>query len=116
MAKKRKTTKLGQGLLQGLREINDWQEGKIELRSTHVELPDDPPSMDKKTVKKIREEILHLSQPVLAKYLGVSDKAVKAWEQGLSKPNGSAVRLLQIALIEPQSFSAIILTAAKKGA
>ncbi len=60
--------------------------------SLDVEIPEDPPSMDKKTVKKIGEDILHVSQPIFAKYLGVSDKAVKAWEQGLSKPNGSAVR------------------------
>ena len=38
-----------------------------------------------------------LSQPVFARYLNVSDQLVKKWEQGLSEPRGSALKLLSIA-------------------
>lgn len=38
-----------------------------------------------------------LSQPVFAQYLNVSDKLVKKWEQGLSKPGGAALKMLSIA-------------------
>ncbi len=39
----------------------------------------------------------NLSQPVLARYLNVSDKVVKKWEQGLSKPKGPALKMLTLA-------------------
>lgn len=38
-----------------------------------------------------------LSQPVFAQYLNVSDKLVKKWEQGDSKPRGAALKMLTIA-------------------
>ncbi|MCP1338024.1 DNA-binding transcriptional regulator [Idiomarina sp. M1R2S28] len=38
-----------------------------------------------------------LSQPVFAQYLNVSDKLVKKWEQGDSKPRGAALKMLSIA-------------------
>lgn len=37
-----------------------------------------------------------LSQPVFAQYLNVSDKLVKKWEQGESKPRGPALKMLSI--------------------
>ena len=37
-----------------------------------------------------------LSQPVFARYLNVSDKLVKKWEQGESKPSGAALKILSI--------------------
>ncbi|HWV16770.1 MAG TPA: DNA-binding transcriptional regulator [Cellvibrio sp.] len=38
-----------------------------------------------------------LSQPVFAQYLNVSDKLVKKWEQGDSKPKGPALKMLALA-------------------
>lgn len=38
-----------------------------------------------------------LSQPVFAMYLNVSDKLVKKWEQGDSKPTGPALKMLVLA-------------------
>ncbi|MBX3033223.1 MAG: hypothetical protein KF865_04800 [Bdellovibrionaceae bacterium] len=110
----KRKSKVGQALIQGLEEAVAWQKGKMDLRHEDLELPDDPPELDRKWIKHLREDILHVSQPVLARYLGVTDKAVKAWEQGLSKPGGSASRLLQIAAWEPRQFRQLILKAAKK--
>lgn len=39
---------------------------------------------------------LGLSQSVFAAYLNVSDRAVKKWEQGDSKPTGATLKLLSI--------------------
>jgi len=38
-----------------------------------------------------------LSQPVFARYFNVSDKLVKKWEQGDSKPRGAALKMLSLA-------------------
>ena len=39
---------------------------------------------------------LGVSQAVFAAYLNVSDRAVKKWEQGDSKPTGATLKLLSI--------------------
>ena len=39
----------------------------------------------------------NLSQPVFALYFNVSDKLVKKWEQGDSKPRGAALKMLSLA-------------------
>lgn len=46
-----------------------------------------------------------LSQPVFARYLNVSDKLVKKWEQGDSSPKGPALKML--ALAESKGIDAI---------
>ena len=46
-----------------------------------------------------------LSQPVFARYLNVSDKLVKKWEQGHSSPKGPALKML--ALAEQKGIEAI---------
>ncbi|MCG7530151.1 DNA-binding transcriptional regulator [Psychrobium sp. MM17-31] len=47
-------------------------------------------------VKSLRKKN-NLSQPVFAQYLNVSDKLVKKWEQGESKPRGAALKMLSLA-------------------
>ncbi|MCO4320950.1 helix-turn-helix domain-containing protein [Aliidiomarina quisquiliarum] len=51
------------------------------------------------TPEKVRALRLenNLSQPVFARYLNVSDKLVKKWEQGESKPRGAALKMLSLA-------------------
>lgn len=65
-------TKLGQGLLKGLREAVAFENKKLDLRTTTVEIPDLPPSFNKSDVKDIRKK-LNLSQSIFAQILGVSD-------------------------------------------
>ena len=45
------------------------------------------------SVRKTRE-LLHLSQPLFAKFLGVSVQTVRAWEQGDNVPSDMACRFL----------------------
>jgi len=46
-------------------------------------------------IRAVREA-LGMSQPVFASVLSVSVSAVRAWEQGLRQPNGTALRLIAI--------------------
>lgn len=102
-----KKTKLGQGLLKGLREAVAFENKKLDLRTTTVEIPDVPPEFNKSDVKDVREQ-LNVSQPIFAQILGVSDDTVKAWERGANKPSGSSARLIQIAKEDPMTFRQII--------
>lgn len=103
-----KKTKLGSALIESMEEALQWHEGNVDLASTELSIPDVPPTLSKAEIKKIRQQLLKMSQPVLAKYLGVTDKAVKAWEQGISKPSGSSARLLQMAKSNPKAFIEIL--------
>lgn len=98
---------LGQEIVAALQEANSYHDGQINLRTQTVELPDEPKEFDSKQIKKIREN-LNVSQPVFARFLGVTDKAVKAWERGGSRPNGCALRLLEIAKNHPKEFFKLI--------
>lgn len=102
-----KQTKLGQGLLKGLREVVVFEEKKMDLRTTTLEIPELPPVFNKTEVKEAREQ-LNVSQPIFAQLLGVSDDAVKSWERGANKPSGSSARLIQMAIEEPQKFKEIM--------
>ncbi len=113
MKQRQKKSTLGQEIIASLKEGLEHAQGKIELRSSSATLPDEPPKMSKKIVKNIRKE-LNLSQAVLARYLGVSASVVRAWEQGQSKPNGSASRLLQIAAAQPKAFLKMVSVLGRK--
>ncbi len=55
-------------------------------------------------LKQIANSIygLNVSQPVFAELLYVTKATASKWEQGLRKPSGSALRLLEIAERRPQ--------------
>lgn len=58
------------------------------------ELCVEPPRIMTKTeIKKIRLS-QSVSQPVFAKYLGVSESTIKKWESGEKKPSRMALRFL----------------------
>ncbi len=63
-----------------------------------------PPPFDAERVRALRRR-LDLSQSVFAQVLGVSDKTVKAWEQG-HLPTSPMRRLLEIAEEHPELFLA----------
>lgn len=99
-----KKNKFFEDLKEGLTAAIDYERGKIDLRSTVLTLPEKPPKMSKKQIKELRENTLKVSQPVFALILGVSPAAVKAWEQGLKQPSGTARRLMQLFGKDPNAF------------
>ncbi|MFT6633966.1 MAG: putative transcriptional regulator [Bacteriovoracaceae bacterium] len=91
-------------LLGSMSEAVEHAQGKVTLKSETLELPSEPPVYTKSKIKRIREEILKVSQPVFASILACSPSAIKAWERGDNKPNGVARRLLQIIESDPSKF------------
>lgn len=55
--------------------------------------PIEPMTPDR--IRALRERE-HLSQPVFARYLNVSKNLVSAWERGVKRPGGPALRLLTV--------------------
>lgn len=82
-------------IITGLNQALDYEKGKL-------------PSVKRKKVtisplqeykgEKIRaiRNTLNLSQMIFAEAIGVSKKTVEAWESGRNKPQGPALRMLQI--------------------
>lgn len=91
-------------LMESAEQALEHAEGKRELRTT-VLIKTEPMSKDE--VKELREK-LEASQSVFANYLNVSPKSVQAWEQGIGKPTGAALRLLRIAQKNPAILAAAV--------
>lgn len=70
-----------------------------------------PPAVDAAGAKAAREA-LGVSQPVFARFLGVSAQTVKAWEQGARVPTGAVRRLLTDIRRHPDHWAARLREAA----
>ena len=82
-------------LLDATREALAHYKGeKRNLRTTV--LPEPPRPMSRVEIHKLRDK-LRVSQSVFAKCLNVSTKLVQAWEGGIRRPDGAALRLLRVA-------------------
>lgn len=95
-------------LIQGLQEAIAFERGEITARvriRSKATIPP-PPPYDAKRIQAVRRK-LKLNQRDFASALNVSDKTVKAWEQGVKPPSGSALRLLEIAETHPETLLAI---------
>ena len=68
---------------------------KTTLRKFDIKSLSPVPNYTAKQISLIRHK-LGFSQAVFAAYLNVSDRAVKKWEQGESKPRGATLKLLSI--------------------
>lgn len=80
---------------ESLEDILAYNEGKIKLRTTEIELPEAPQYYKAKDIKSIRERGRY-SQGIFAKILNVSVKTVQSWESGKRNPSHCALRLLEI--------------------
>ena len=81
-------------LLGSAHEALEHAQGKRRLRTTT--LPPPPKPLNGRAVKRVRAA-LHASQAAFARFLNVSTKLVQAWEGGIRRPDGAALRLLRIA-------------------
>jgi putative transcriptional regulator len=68
---------------------------KVTLRKFDIKSLPIVPSYTAKQISLLRHK-LGLSQAVFAAYLNVSDRAIKKWEQGVTKPSGATLKLLSI--------------------
>ncbi|MAT97022.1 MAG: transcriptional regulator [Anaerolineaceae bacterium] len=86
---------IGLEILEGIREIKEFKEGKIKLKSRELSEPSLPAEIRKK---------LGLSQAAFAGLMGVSLRTIQDWEQGRREPSGPAKSLLRIAEQHPSIF------------
>jgi putative transcriptional regulator len=101
------TMSFGEQLIEGLKEVAAFEQGKISLRvierritarqATVIAAPQYPPAR----VKRLRKTV-KLSQPVFADALNVDADTVRAWEQGRRQPSGPALRLLELTELHPE--------------
>lgn len=85
---------LFEDLREGLQEAIDYEKGRGKAKTTtYVITP--VKKYSNKDIKSIRNKA-GMTQAVFAKYLGVSQKTVEAWELGRTHPTGPACRLLDI--------------------
>lgn len=74
---------------------------KNELTLKTVDLPDDPPAIDARTLAALRTQAA-MSQRVFAKLLSVSPKTLQSWEQGTRSPSDASLRLIQVFSEHPE--------------
>lgn len=87
-------------LMKSADQALEHAEGKRkDLRTTVLVKP--PIQMKKAEIVNLREK-LNVSQAVFANYLNISVKTVQAWEQGIGRPSGAALKLLTIAKRKPE--------------
>jgi putative transcriptional regulator len=96
-------------LMDSMGEALEHARGKRELRTTV--LPDEPTAMSASDIRALRDE-LNASQAVFARYLNVSTQLVQAWESNRRRPEGAALRLLEVGKREPAAvFVGLVRTA-----
>lgn len=78
----------------------DKTKGRL-VRRIVPDIPAPPAPIDAADIPLLRRRF-GLRQQDLARVLNVSDKTVKAWEQGINTPSGAALRLLQIVAEHPE--------------
>lgn len=88
-------SKFFKGLKQGLQDIIDYQDGKLDLRTEFIEIPEPPNEYKAKDIKKIREQHKY-SQGIFARILNVSTKTVQSWEPGRRSTTSSSLRLIEM--------------------
>lgn len=86
-------------LKQGLEEGIAHTRGELTLRT--VEVPEEPPEIDAKTLAALRDRAA-MSQTVFARMLSVSTKTVQSWEQGIRQPSDASRRLIQVFSTYPE--------------
>ena len=83
-------------ILEALAEFTDTLEkGEVTRRLTcrQVKLNLEPSRYSPQLVMKTRK-VLGVSQPLFARFLGVSPKTVRSWEQGVNPPSPMACRFM----------------------
>jgi DNA-binding transcriptional regulator YiaG len=99
---KKKTSPLGQALIDGLKSAVAYERGEVKLKTSARELTPPAPVFSKNQIKKLRVDVLQYTQLEFASLLNVDIGTVRHWEQGLRKPSKSVYRLLEIIFKKPE--------------
>jgi putative transcriptional regulator len=97
----------------GLEEALEYAKGNLECRTFRA-VSDPAPEYAPEDIRRIRAAS-GMTQRGFAQFLGVSAKAVEAWERGRNRPSGPARRLISVVEQSPE-FPARYCPAAQKAA
>ena|SRR5690554_102210 len=97
---------ISKSILKGLDEAIKYQEGKIKARKVTIYVRP-VEKFTNKQIKQIRNQA-NLTQLSFAAALGVTKKAVEAWEKGTNSPSGPSLRLLQLFKDNPEILKKIL--------
>jgi putative transcriptional regulator len=86
---------LGERLIDALRTGAAAIREETPLVETEVILPPPPRTFNPEQLVALRSRF-RMTQGAMAAALNVSPKTVESWEQGIRRPGGAALRLLQI--------------------
>lgn len=103
-------------ILEALAEFTDaLAKGEVLQRLTcrQVKLNLEPSSYSPQLVKGTRK-VLGVSQPLFARFLGVSAKTVRSWEQGINTPSPIARRFMDEIRRAPSHWAARLRAVAVK--
>ncbi len=81
-------------LAEGFDALAEERAGKRTLR-THAVEAKPVPEVTPEELIALRER-LHLSRPVLARYLRTNPRTLENWEQGRARPNAQAALLIRL--------------------
>lgn len=82
-------------MIKGLEEAIEYEKGNLTGVRRYAMTVRPLTVYQADTIKKIRTK-LELSQTAFARVIGVSKKAVEAWESGRNIPQGPAQRMLEL--------------------
>ncbi len=89
-----KKRNLFEELTEGFEALAEERAGKRTLR-THAVESRPAPEVTPEELIALRER-LHLSRPILARYLRTNPRTLENWEQGRAKPNAQAALLIRL--------------------
>lgn len=92
-----------ESIIKGLNEAVDYEKGIENARVTKCTV-NPAANFNSSEIKEIRLS-LGMTQATFAEVMGVSQKAVEAWEAGTNKPSGSARRFLSVIKMEPSMLA-----------
>ena len=81
-------------LAEGFEALAEERAGKRTLR-THAVEAKPTPELTPEELVALRER-LHLSRPIMARYLRTNPRTLENWEQGRAKPNAQAALLIRL--------------------
>ena len=89
-------------LKQSLEDVQDYEQGKITLKSTTIK-PQERKILEPSEIRAIRDKY-NMSRAVFANFLHISTRTLEKWELGTSRPNEQAITLLALTEKYPDMF------------
>jgi DNA-binding transcriptional regulator YiaG len=98
----KKQMSIKEQLKDGLQFMKDLNSGKADIKTMRTTtFKETQEHFQPEEIKHLREDVLKVSQAVLAKSLSVSLRTVQAWEIGNNSPSGSSAKLLHLMVEMP---------------